>query len=225
MTLLGSIAKLQNQGIQFYSSVAQVFGENNLIRETWLSMALDLKQQVDGLESLPHSFWSQLKDEEAGLRESIQGCWKPHSLENDPDRTLRHFLCLSLEFEEPLILKVYVPLIRHLRADWSGQELDLYIMVKAHVARLLQVIRSFSGDPISIHRVVALIETFEKKVQVPNEPTSYRAKRGVLTAVSAATRKPQERKKEASRHSRKIEKRSIPKQREALLKVPRRAHR
>lgn len=228
MTLLGSITKLQSQGVQLYTDVAQVFSGNSLIRETWLSMARDLEQQVDSLQSLPHSFWSQLRDEEAGLRESIQSCWTPQPVESNPDRTLRHFLVLSLDIEEPLILRVYVPLIRQLRAGWSGQELDLYIRVKAHVSRLLQVIRSYSGDPVSIQRAMSLFEAFERQVQVHNEPSVYRSQRPAATSSAAGTKKPRQERKQSrvsSQHSRTLKKRSIPKQRKALLKVSRRAQR
>lgn len=226
MTVLGSIARLQNLGVQFYADLAQVFSANNLIHETWASMSQDLKQQVDSVQSLPHSFWNRVKGEEGGLRESIRVCWTPQHLEKETDRTLRHFLSRSLDFEEPLILKVYAPLIRHLRAEWSGQVLDLYIMVKAHVSRLLQVIRSFSGDPASIHRATSLFQTFEKEVQVPEESSVYRSK-SVVAIASRTKKSRQERAKprQVSRRSRTLEKRSIPKQREALIKVSRRAQR
>ena len=228
MTLLGSIARLQTLGSQFYANLAQVFSANNLIRETWASMSQDLTQQVESVQSLPHSFWIQFKSEETKLRESIQACWTPQDPGKETDRTLQYFLSRSLDFEEPLILQVYVPLIRHLRVKWSGQVLDLYIMVKAHLSRLLQVIRSFSGDPASIHRVSSLFQTFEKDVQVPEESAVSRPK-SVATITSAGRRKKvrqvRARVRKVSRRSRSLEKRPIPKRRAALVKVPRRAQR
>ena len=228
MTLPGSIAKLQNQGVEFYSDLALAFSANKLIHETWASMSQDLRQQVYSFQSLPHSFWNRLKDEEAELRDSIQACCTSQDLGAERDRTFQHSLARSLDFEEPLILKIYVPLIRCLRAEWSNQVLDFYIVVKAHVSRLLQIIRSFSGDPALIHRAALLLQTFEKEVQVPEEPAIYRRKSPVAPAATGRAKKSRqarEKPRAVSRRSRPLEKRSIPKQRETLVKMSRRARR
>lgn len=225
MTLAGSIAKLQNFGFDFYSDLAQVFSANNLIHETWVSMSQDLRQQIDSFQLLPHSFWNRLKDEEtAGLRDSIEACWTSQQSQAEGDRTLQHSLARSLDFEEPLILKIYVPLIRQLRSEGSNQALDFYIVVKAHVSRFLQVIRSFSGDPTVIYRAASLLQTFEKEVQVPEEPPVYRL-RPAATAAKGRAKKIRPAAWTAPRHSRPLGKRSIPKRRETLMKVSRRAHR
>ena len=222
MGLLSSIAKVQNLGLQFYAEAAQAFSANNLIRETWTCMSQDLRQQIAGLQALPHSFWNQLKSEEDTLRQAVQSCWTPLEADSEGQKTLGRFLSRSLDFEEPLILKVYVPLIRELRAGGSGHVLDLYIMVKAHVSRLLQVIQSFSGDPSAIQRAAALFQNFEKDVQVPREPIVYHSPKAMPAA------RPKKTKSHAkSRQARRAlpEKRSMPKPRKALIKVSRRAQR
>ena len=222
MTLAGSIAKLQDLGLDFYSDLAQVFSANNLIHDTWVSMSQDLRQQIDSFQTLPHSFWKCIKDdEEAMLRESIQACLtSQQQSQAEADRTLQHRLARSLEFEEPLILKVYVPLIRRLRSEGSNQALDFYIVVKAHVARFLQLIRSFSGDPALIFRAASLLQTFEKEVQVPEEPPVYH-----LRPAAKGRAKKTRPARTAPRRSRPLEKRSLPKRRQALIKVSRRAQR
>lgn len=239
MTLLGSITKLQNLGKAFYEDLEDVFAENSLIRETWASMSQDLAQQTAGLQNLPHSFWNRLKDEEStALREAVQSCWHPDRIEKETNGMLLHSLSRMLDFEEPLILGVYVPLIRRLRSEGSGQNLDLYIMVKSHVYRLQQVTRSFSGDPVSVQRVDSLILTFEKEVQVPEEVVVHHPKPAVRAARKRAAkpvaRKPARVRKPAARKPvmarkpaarRPVEKRKklLPKRSKPLLKVSRRA--
>jgi len=223
MGLLGSITKVQNLGVQFYTELAQVFSANSLIRETWICMAQDLQQQVAGLQALPHSFWNQIKDEEDALLEATRACSDVRQGDTGQPATLGHSLSRSLDFEEPLILKIYVPLIRRLRTGGSGQVLDLYIMLKAHVSRLLQVVQSYSGDPASIQRVSSLFQSFEKGVQVPEEPV-------VHGHVAAHARNPKkarqvQQKPRPARHSLPVGKRSIRKPRKPLIKVSRRAQR
>ncbi len=221
MGLLGSITKVQNLGMQFYTELAQAFSANNLIRETWTCMAQDLQQQIAGLQDLPHSFWAHIKDEEDALHEAVRTCSDANEADSGQPRTLAGSLSRSLDFEEPLILKVYVPLIRRLRSGGAGQVLDLYIMVKAHVSRLLQVVQSYSGDPASIQRVGALFQNFEKGVQVPEEPAQH-------THVAARTaKKPRQvqHKLRPARHKLPVAKRTIRKPRKPLIKVTRRAQR
>jgi hypothetical protein len=218
MPLLGSITKLQHLGREFYAELAGVYSANALIRETWTSMSQDLEHQTASLQKLPHSFWTRLKSEEEKLRAAVQACWHPVHFA-DPDHSLTRSLSKALDFEEPLILGVYVPLIRHLRSDGSGQVLDLYIMVKAHISRVQQVIRSFSGDPVTNQRVASLIQTFEKEVQVPEEPLA-------LPHVKPASQfKKGEKEKKPKKSPRTAEKRAklLPKRSKPLLKVSRRA--
>jgi hypothetical protein len=219
MPLLGSITKLQHQGRDFYAALAEVYSANTLIRETWTSMSQDLERQTASLRELPHSFWTRLKSEEEKLRAAVLACWHPDHSETEPDHSLTRSLSRALDFEEPLILGVYVPLIRHLRLDGSGHVLDLYIMVKAHISRVQQVIRSFSGDPVTNLRVASLIQTFEKEVQVPEEPA-------VSTHAGTAVHlKKGEKSKKLKKSPRAAEKRPklLPKHPKPLLKVSRRA--
>lgn len=170
MNLHGSISKLQNSGARLYVEVAQCFKENNLIRDIWLEMAHDKEQQVASLRSLPRSFWIELKKQEDGLLEATQSCLQFAERSKDEERSLKKCFTETLEFEEPIILKVYAPLIRQLRTEWTDHALDFYIMIKAHVARLLRVVQSFSGDPILVQRASTLLQNFEKEVQAPEVP-------------------------------------------------------
>jgi hypothetical protein len=219
MPLLGSITKLQHLGQEFYAGLAEIFAANTLIRETWTAMSQDLERQTASLQKLPHSFWSRLKEEQQELREAAQSSCHPGHLAQEPDHSLARSLAKTLDFEEPLILRLYVPLIRHLRSEGSGQVLDLYIMVKAHISRLQQVIRSFSGDPVANQRVASLIQTFEKEVQAPQEAAVVHHSKPAIHAKKG------EKAKETPSSSRSAEKRTklLPKRSKPLLKVSRRA--
>jgi hypothetical protein len=190
MSLLGSITKLQSSGVQSYNHLAGVFSANALISRTWNSMAQDMRDHIADLEALPRVFWAKLKAEEAALSDATQGCRNPFEAAGEQNRVLAHCFSNTLDFEEPLALKVYAPLIRHLRLDWSGEALGFYIAVKSHLSRILQIIQSFSGDPVTVRRATALVQAFEREVQVPIElpasspkPASHPDKK---TAKSAA---------------------------------------
>ncbi len=167
MNLQGSIANLQNSSARLYVEIAQCFKENSLIRDIWLEMARDKEQQGASLKSLPPQFWSACKKREEGLSEALQSCRPLTQCSGSEEHSLRQCITKTLEFEEPVILKVYAPLIRQLRTEWTDRALDFYIMVKAHVARLLRVVLSFSGDPILVQRAGNLLQSFEKEVQTP----------------------------------------------------------
>jgi hypothetical protein len=168
MTSLGALVKLQKRGAELYVQVAQFFRENNLIHDTWMSMAQDLERQEASLRDLPSSFWVRMKTDEESLLRSIQQCAVPRP--GSPawaGRSLNECFARTLDFEEPLILRAYVPLIRTLRTDWTGHALDFYIIVKAHVARLYRIIQPTSGDSLLIQRAANLLATFEREVQLP----------------------------------------------------------
>jgi hypothetical protein len=168
MNLLGSIAKLQKIGIQFYLELAQAFNSNELIHSTWLALAQDLEQQTASLKELPQSFWKKLEMPEAELPAAAPFCQDSGQAEGG--RSLVSCFGHILDFEEPIILKVYVPVIRRLRTAWLNQALDFYIIVKAHVARLAHLVEPYSIDPALVHRSIKLIELFEKEVQSPPAP-------------------------------------------------------
>jgi len=150
---------------KLYAELGHRFSENTLVQETWLAMSHDLEQQSGALQSLTPAYWRQLKSQEDTLTSHSQGSFKmPESIGNMP---LLDAITLSLDLEEPIILKFYVPLIRLLRVNETNSALDFYILVKAHVTRLQRIVQSFSGDPILARRSVALMEAFEKEVQAP----------------------------------------------------------
>jgi hypothetical protein len=169
MNLHGSTTELQNTLVQLYLKLEQRFNENSLIRELWSGMAHDILQQIASLKSFPSSFWVQLnKDQDGQLVAGIQNS-KLQVIDKPEDLPLRQCFDLALRLEEPTILKIYVPIIRSLRKNWTHTALDFYIMVKAHLARITRVTESFSGDPITIQRSNLLQQSFEKEVQAPPE--------------------------------------------------------
>lgn len=167
MNLNASITELQNLGVRKYLNISQCFRENNVIRELWSAMAHDVSQQIVSLHALPSSFWHRLKKDQDGLLGAISSISPSENVEKTQDQSLRTFFQLALDYEEPTILKVYVPLIRNLRSNWTDQALDFYIMVKSHLARISRVTQAFSGDPLIIQRSSLLLQNFEKEVQVP----------------------------------------------------------
>ena len=214
MSLHGSIAKLQSGGARLYLAIAQCFEENNLIRDIWLDMARGKEQQTASLDSLPPSFWRKLGEQEEALTEAIKsclplaGCSSPDA----EDHGLKKCLTKTLDFEEPGILKVYAPLIRQLRTEWTDRALDLYIMIKAHVAKLLRVIQSFSGDPALLQRAGALLREFEKEVQV-SDPSVIVAGASPRHKVAA-----QRHAKETVKDSRRVAKAKPPSRSRSLIK-------
>jgi hypothetical protein len=166
MNLHGSIKELQNTIVQLYLNSEQRFSENSLIRELWSTMAHDVSLQISSMNALPHSFWNQLKQENGGLSAEISDGIRHQHVENKEDLSLKRCFEHVLQFEEPTILKIYVPLIRRLRKNLTEPALDFYIMVKAHLARIVRVTQSFSGDPVIIQRANLLLQIFEKEVQV-----------------------------------------------------------
>ncbi len=172
MNLHGSIATLQNSGARLYTSIAQYFKENSLVRNIWLEMAHDKEQQVACLKSLPPRFWSELRHSESGLEEALKSCRQARCPGESEEHSLQKCFTQILEFEEPVILRVYAPIIRKLRTEWTDQALDFYIMVKAFVARLLRIVQSFSGDPVMIRRADSLLVAFEREVQARDLPAT-----------------------------------------------------
>jgi hypothetical protein len=169
MNLYVSTTELQNTLVQLYLKFEQRFNENALIRELWSGMAHDILHQMASLKSFPSSFWLQLsKDQDGRMEADIQNA-KLQIAEKTEDLSLKQCFETSLRFEQPTILKIYVPIIRSLRKNWTNTALDFYIMVKAHLARITRVIESFSGDPLAIQRSNLLQQSFEKEVQTPHE--------------------------------------------------------
>ena len=210
MNLKGSLAKLQLTGAQVYQKRAQLFEANHVIRETWVGMERDMEQQAAGLERLHSAFWKNLREEVVkALLEAIKNSSTHGADPEGEDRSLQVSFARTLDFEESLILSIYVPIIRCLRADSSDQGLEFYIMVKAHVARLSRLIQPFAGDPSLIGRIARLNELFEHAVQSPEIPSNAPKSKSRESAAGArsgdrtnkASRSRAARASQAARHS------------------------
>ncbi len=123
MNLNGSIAKLQNGGSRLYLAIAQCFSENTLVQNIWLEMAHDEDQQAASLKSLPTAFWNELKQREEGLPEALSSSVPAIEFEKIEEHSLQKCFTKTLEFEEPVILRIYAPLIRQLRTQWTNRRL------------------------------------------------------------------------------------------------------
>jgi hypothetical protein len=185
MSNLGALAKLQRSGAEFYLKIAEKFRENSLIREAWITLAQDLEQQIESLRELPASFWRGHEVEVQVLQVAIAQCPPPKTGNGAEPASLHACFTHTLDFEEPLILRAYVPLIKALRADCTNQALDFYIKVKAHVARLNRIIQPFSGDPVLTQRTINLLQVFEREVQ---GPPPLPARKPVAAAAKSARR-------------------------------------
>ncbi|MBZ5498082.1 MAG: hypothetical protein LAP85_16910 [Acidobacteriia bacterium] len=163
LTLRVSLSQLQRAVAKLYSQLQQRFEGNTLVSRIWASMDHDLQAQVASLKKLPPSFWQSLKKQEKELTHAA-GSVLPQSAER-PAGHLPSCLAQALDTEEPIILKVYAPLIRRLRIDWTNLALDFYVVVKAHIARLAESIQLYSGDPALGLRCAVLLQNFEKEVQ------------------------------------------------------------
>jgi hypothetical protein len=168
MSLQGLIRKLQDSCARTYLRLASSFVENGLFRETLASLAQDKEEQAKCLKNLPSKYWSRYKKEKA-LITAVKDCMAVlQRPESEPDRSMQSILSRAFDFEEPIILKIYAPLIRDLRTEWKDHTLDFYILTKAHVVRLARIAQSFSGNPVIISRSMTLLESFEKAVQAPD---------------------------------------------------------
>lgn len=165
MNLQGSITELQDRMIDWYQGLEHRFKENQLIRELWTAMAHDVAQQKRSMHVLAPSFWQRLKAEQGGIQEAVSATRE--MTENIDDLSLKKCFEHALAFEETAILRIYVPIIRKLRENWTERALDFYIMVKAHLARILRVTQMYAGDPVILQRANLLLQRFEKDVQEP----------------------------------------------------------
>ncbi len=188
MSLAGALAKLQKKGVDLYIHISQFFSENSLIRASWVEMAGDLDRQAEGLKRLPGSFWNRLKAD-PGTSAALELCANPDFGHKCDNRRLSYCFSHTLDFEEPLILRAYVPLIRVLRTEWTDQALEFYIMVKAHLARLTRLIEPFADDPVLIQRANDLLRRFEHEVQEPAVPQAALSKHVAQKIAAARSKK------------------------------------
>ena len=193
MNLQGSIADLQKAANQLYLKLHQRFKDNALIREIWSDMSQDLIKQRDCLKEMPISFWKQLNKEHNELLQAVVPYARLQVADNVKDTPLKTCIENSLQFEEPTILKVYIPIIRSLRNTHSKSALDFHIMVKAHLSRIIGLTSAFSGDPVIIQRANLMLQTFEREVQEPQVDMSPPLKKARLRKVRAISEaKPEE---------------------------------
>jgi hypothetical protein len=196
MNLNGSIKRYQDTLIQLYLYFRQNFGENQLVRGLWNAMANDISQQKDSLNTLPRSFWNQLKEVESELQEVIGSHSKTQIHDNKEDISLKYCFEQALRMEEPTILKIYAPIIRRLREGYTDQALDFYIIVKAHLTRIARMVEAFSGDPLAVQQSNLLLQSFEKEIQESQakdvapakKPSGTRSVRTGKAAVKTPTR-------------------------------------
>jgi len=191
MNLRGPLGKLQRGGAGFYSLLAQRFMENELIHDTWTAMATDLLQQQASLKAIRPAFWFHVKAEEKQILQAIQESLahtKVTSRNNHSVLTLHDCFERTLQLEEPLVIRVYAPLIRQLRLHWTDRALDFYVIVNAHVTRLAGLIAGFSGDPALIQRCGNLLNQFEMEAQRSEtaEPSRRRSPKGQRASARRA---------------------------------------
>ncbi len=202
MNLHGSIRGLQKRLSQLYLKLGQRFSENNIIRDVWNAMQLDVSRQISSLDVLPPSFWNQMRKLQDGLLQSIGALSKMQTYETKEDGSLKSCFEQALAAEEPTILKIYVPIIRSLRDNWNERALDFYIMVKAHLARIVNVTQAFAGDPLLIHRSNLLLQNFEKEVQEqPPPPAARSASKPAAGEAAVVQKKPAKRVQSAGKKS------------------------
>jgi hypothetical protein len=189
MKLRGSLAKLQKAVSRFYALLQQRFEGNILVSESWASMGSDLDIQSASLKKLPPSFWQSLKKQEAELLQATQVILPEKGDRRDKvEGLLQSCFVYTLDIEEPMILRVYAPLIRRLRVEWTDRALDFYVMVKAHIARLARLVQAYSGDPLLSQRCAILFQSFEKEVQEPKVvviPLAKPARKGLSSSHHA----------------------------------------
>jgi len=207
MNLQGSTTELQDTIVKLYVELEQRFKENQLIRDLWSAMAHDVTQQKRSMSALPHSFWNQLKIEQDAFSKAVSEA-RHQVIEKKEDLSLVSCFERAFLYEEPTILKIYVPIIRKLRGNWTDQALDFYIMVKAHLARITRATQSFAGDPVVLQRSNLLLQRFEKEVQEPQAEPEHKP----LKVHAAQAPQPK------SKHAIKAEKKTVSKQAPALAK-------
>jgi len=165
LKIRGSLSKLQREAARIYVQLQQRFEGNSLVSESWAAMGSDLQVQAESLKKLPGTFWQSMRKQESVLIRATR-----EVLPADPEMaegSLHSCLIRTLDIEEPMILRVYAPLIRRLRVEWTDRALDFYVMVKAHIARLSRMVQGYSGDPLLGQRCALLFLNFEKEVQEP----------------------------------------------------------
>jgi hypothetical protein len=161
-----SLLKLQNTRTKLYLNTAKQFTSNRLIHLTWLSLAGGVNQQTATLKSLPSSFWKLLDGQDARmLLDAIGRTLKVDVVMNGGETSLKNCFTQTLDLEEPVIVEIFAPIVRILKANWTEQALDIYIMARSHLTQLIRLIEPFCGEPSLIQRCTLLVQRFEQEVQ------------------------------------------------------------
>lgn len=180
--LKASLLKLQKKQARTYFDISERFRENSLVCEKWRAIGTGLERQAEVLKALPLSFWKGLDGREArSLLKAVEAARdsaRAGILEQD---SLRQCFINRLDFEEPVILGIYAPILRNLKANWTDRALDWYVLVRSHLTRLIQLIEPFCGDPALAHRCALLVERFDQALQQP--PVQAEAKQGRARAL------------------------------------------
>jgi len=168
MNLQGSLSKFLKTGSIFYTKRADCYSQNQIVRDAWLRLAEDMHLQASSLKNLPPAFWTELEADRRDLIESV-GSGFPVKSDSRPCEavSLEESIGQSLALEEPVVLRIYAPLLHRLRTAWTNRALDFYVIVKSHVAGLMRLVQTYCGDPALIQRASSLLENFEKEAQEP----------------------------------------------------------
>lgn len=146
--------------------ISDQFGGNPLIHEKWLAIGNELEKQLAGIKNLPPSFWKMLDVSEAKpLLETVTSALDLNLGVASGEVALRQHFTHTMEIEEPIILRVYAPIVRMLRANWTGRSLDFYVMIRSHLTQLIRLIEPFCGEPLLTQRCSMLVQRFEQELQ------------------------------------------------------------
>lgn len=160
--LKASLLKLQKKQARFYFDISERFRENSLVCEKWRAIGVGLEKQSEVLKALPLSFWKEIDRQEVrSLLKAVAGALNSEHADSSTLNPLRNCFARCLDSEEPVILEIYAPLLRTLKAHWTDRALDWYIMVRSHLTRLIQLIEPFCGEPALSRRCALLVERFE----------------------------------------------------------------
>ena len=193
-----SLVKIQKHRVKFYLDASEQFTTNSLVHEKWVEIANDLEAQGAGLKSLPRSLWLLVGNEDGtSLLATMEQAIKAAAVKTDGEVSLRQYITSTLNLEEPVVLGIYAPLVRILRANWTDRALDFYVMARSHLTRLVRLVKPFCGDPTLIHRATSLVERFEQEVQQPQIVIKPKAAHKARKSVTGRSSKPAGKKKQA----------------------------
>lgn len=204
MNLQGSLARFLKTGATFYKKRADCFSHNQIVRDVWLRLAEDMDTQASSLKKLSPAFWREFQPYQDDLIQNVPKGF-PIKGNSRPCETvpLQESIGQSLLLEEPVVLRIYAPLVRKMRSAWSNRNLDFYVIVKSHVTGLMRLVQTYCGDPALIQRAVSLLENFEREAQEPEfvvvEKVARKGRTRKRAVVSAAARTQQRTARKPSR--------------------------